>query len=143
MMVSLPTSATASTTATTGMSTTTTGMVPPAASSIPVVPAVSIALIALPTSLVAAIFLGTLIILRLEPIISIGVVCLLRVLPHVVILLHVKMHRRQLPVAHKTTGSLRLEFGIALEGHRRRTKTSVRVFCLWFIRNVSVRCGKR
>ena len=126
--MSSPTSSSA--TASTGMSTTTatTGMVPPAASSIPGVATVSISLRALPMSLVAAILLGTLIILlRLEPIISIGVVCLLRVLSHVVILLHVKMHRRQLPVAHKTTGTLWLEFGIALEGPRCRTKASARV----------------
>ena len=93
--MSSPTSSSA--TASTGMSTTTatTGMVPPAASSTPVVAVVSIALIALATSFTVAIgILRTLTILRLEPIISIGVVCLLHHLPHVVLLLHVKMHRR-------------------------------------------------
>lgn len=126
-MSSSPSATTATSSASTGMTSTTPGMVPATTSSI-VMAAVSITLTSLLlTSWVAAI-LGTFVILRLEPISSVVVVVLLRHLPHVVILIDVKMHRRQ-PIAPEA--SLWLDFGIAVEGRRRRTKGSVRVCCQW------------
>ena len=112
-IVSSSSSATTSaSSASTGMTSTTPGMVPTTTSSIAVA-VVSIRLTALLLTSLVAVLLGTFV-LRLEPIISIVVVSL-RQLPHFVILIDVKMHRRQ-PVARET--SLWLDFGIAVEGRR-------------------------